>query len=410
MYDQVTGGARSGAQASADPLRWHIITSEYPPQPGGVSDYTYLVSAGLASQGDEVHVWCPAYSGIQPRVEGVAVHRELGAITLADLRRAGQQLDQFPAPRRLMVQWVPHGYGRQSMNVAFCWWLWNRAARHGDRVEIMVHEPYLPFRARSIRQNAAALVHRLMTILLLRAAERVWISIPEWEKCWRPYAFGRQLPFHWLPIPSSIPLAHIPGGVQAVRRRYVSQDDVLAGHFGTHGWPITSLLEPILLALAEAPGNLRVLLMGIGSEPFRASLLRKQPRLDGLIYATGALSAEDLSCHVAACDLLIQPYPDGVSSRRTSLMVGLCHGKPIVTTSGPLSEPFWKDTGALALAPAGDSGEFLRLLSSLQADTHERARMGQAAKMLYQHRFDISHTITSLRRASGPLEHCIPAL
>jgi glycosyltransferase involved in cell wall biosynthesis len=394
-------------QKPVTPVCWHIITSEYPPQAGGVSDYTYLVSAGLAGQGDEVHVWCPASSSIQPREDGVAVHRELGAITPADLRRVGRRLDQFPAPRRILVQWVPHGYGRRSMNVAFCWWLWNRAAGHGDRVEIMLHEPYLPFRAGSVRQNAAALVHRLMTILLLRAPERVWVSIPEWTRCWRPYALGRRVRFEWLPIPSSIRVADNPVGVQTARGRYAAKDSVLAGHFGTYGWPITSLLEPVLMALAEDPGNITVLLMGIGSEQFREALVRKQPRLGGLFHATGALSPEDLSCHVAACDLLIQPYPDGVSSRRTSFMVGLSHGKPIVTTTGPLSEPFWEDTGALALAPAGDTNAFLNLVRRLQTDASERERMGRAAKALYHQRFDISHTITSLRRAAGAVEPCI---
>ena len=45
---------------------WHIITGEYPPAPGGVSDYTEAVAAGLAAAGDEVHVWCPAASGLLP--------------------------------------------------------------------------------------------------------------------------------------------------------------------------------------------------------------------------------------------------------------------------------------------------------------------------------------------------------
>ena len=40
-------------------LPWHILTCEYPPQTGGVSDYTFLVANGLASH-DEVHVWCPS--------------------------------------------------------------------------------------------------------------------------------------------------------------------------------------------------------------------------------------------------------------------------------------------------------------------------------------------------------------
>jgi hypothetical protein len=39
---------------------WHVITPEYPPMLGGVSDYTQSIAKGLAAQGDEVHVWCPA--------------------------------------------------------------------------------------------------------------------------------------------------------------------------------------------------------------------------------------------------------------------------------------------------------------------------------------------------------------
>jgi glycosyltransferase involved in cell wall biosynthesis len=386
---------------------WHIITSEYPPQAGGVSDYTHGVAAGLAAQGDEVHVWCPTCPGTQQQAEGVIVHRELGTLAPSDLRRVGRELDRFSSPRRLLVQWVPHGYGYRSMNLMFCWWLWNRAARHGDRIEIVVHEPYLAFHPTSLRQNAAALVHRLMTVFLLRAAEQVWMSIPEWERRWRPYALGRQIRFQWLPIPSNIPITDNPKGIQNVRRRYVADDATLIGHFGTFGWPITSMLEPILLGLLEGAAKQTVILMGIGSEKFRAELIRNQPQLSRLVQATGALSGEDLSCHVAACDLLIQPYPDGVSSRRTSFMVGLNHGKPIVTTIGPLSEPFWSETEALALAPVEDSNRFVQLVQLLRTDVAERTRMGRAARALYQERFDISYTIAALRHTANSPEHSI---
>src|SRR5436190_9439221 len=126
-------------------MDWHLITSEYPPQPGGVSDYTHLVANGLAAEGDTVHVWCPAQeqrseirsqksvgedqrSKVRDRrseagecQEGtLVVHRELGRISPADLRRAGRMLDQFPLPRHLLVQWVPHGYGYRAMNLPFC--------------------------------------------------------------------------------------------------------------------------------------------------------------------------------------------------------------------------------------------------------------------------------------------------
>src|SRR5262245_64719668 len=114
---------------------WHIITSEYPPQPGGVSDYTYHLAAGLAAAGDEVQIWCPPASSPEPETPGVAVHRELGHAGIHDLLRVGRELNRRPGPRRLLVQWVPHGYGRRSMNLPFCLWLWGRSVRSRDSVE-----------------------------------------------------------------------------------------------------------------------------------------------------------------------------------------------------------------------------------------------------------------------------------
>jgi hypothetical protein len=122
---------------------WHIVTSEYPPDVGGVSDYCAVVAAGLAAAGDEVHVWCGSGSRIpdprspipdprspipDPRSR-VHVHPVLGTFTPRDLRRADRLLDRFAAPRRLLVQWVPHGFGYRSLNVPFCAWISRRARR-----------------------------------------------------------------------------------------------------------------------------------------------------------------------------------------------------------------------------------------------------------------------------------------
>src|SRR5438876_909208 len=86
--------------SAATVLCWHVISSEYPPEVGGVSDYTEIVATGLGAQGDEVHIWCPKGPGSVRKAKGVTVHRELGTITPADLARVGQELDSFPAPRR----------------------------------------------------------------------------------------------------------------------------------------------------------------------------------------------------------------------------------------------------------------------------------------------------------------------
>jgi Glycosyl transferases group 1 len=381
-------------------VRRHIITPEYPPQPGGVSDYTAQVADGLAQAGEEVHVWCPPAAQAGFSGGAVQVHRDLGGVTARDLRVIGEQLNRFPAPRHILVQYVPHGYGRRSMNVPFCTWLWRRVKNDGDVLEIMVHEAFLKFEG-SWRQYGAALIHRLMTIILLRAATRVWFSNRESERRWRSYTLGREVPFQWQPVPSNIGVARDEASIQELRRRYLPAGGLLLGHFGTYGAPVLSVLEPIVMKIArEMPGQ-SLLLMGAGSQEFRKHLIERHPAWEKDLHATGSLTPQDLSCHIAACDLLIQPYPDGATTRRTSLMVGLSHGKPILTTSSNVTEPLWQQGAAVGLTPAGDAAAFLQLLSGLLQDPGERARMSLAALKLYQERFDISHTVAALRMAAS---------
>jgi len=385
---------------------WHLITGEYPPQAGGVSDYTQLVAAGLAAAGDEVHVWCPpATNGTTSAAvetsaaSSVRVHRELGRFRLADLRRVGRMLDEFDGSRRLLVQWVPHGYGYRSMNLPFCLWLWQRAMRRGDAVELMVHEPYLSFTG-SWKQSGAAVVHRLMTLVLLNAARRVWMTIPAWEAYWRPYALGRALPFQWLPVASNIAVVPDAAGVGAIRQRYTPAGEHVVGHFGTYDRHSTEALLRSVPALLQGCAACVLLLLGRGGEALRDELTRRQPELARRIHATGTLAADTLSLHIAACDVILQPYIDGVSSRRTSVMVCLAHGRPVVTTRGPLTETFWADTDAVTLAPAGDDAALVETTRSLLADDARRHHMSAAAEKLYAERFDVQRIVAALREAT----------
>jgi glycosyltransferase involved in cell wall biosynthesis len=378
----------------------HILTPEYPPQSGGVSDYVVQLAEGLAREGEEVHVWGPAAANAGPaeRAATVQTHRDLGRMTPGDLKTLGHTLDRFPAPRSILLQWVPHGFGYRSMNLGFCVWLWKRA-RRGDRVEIMVHEAFLRFEG-SWRQYGAALVHRLMTVILLRSAQRIWVSIPRYEQMWRPYTLGRRIPFQWLPLPSNVPVIRDPRGIAALRSQYTAGDGLLIGHFGTFGTLVNSLLLAVIPGILDRNSAARLLLIGPGAG-FLDRLIAEHPRLAGRIYTTGGMAATDpaLSRHIGACDVLIQPYPDGASSRRTSLMAPLQHGKAVATTSGPATEAVWFESRAVVMTATGDAEAFIGAVNGLCADSGQRTELARAARKLFEERFDIRHAVAAVRLA-----------
>jgi glycosyltransferase involved in cell wall biosynthesis len=280
------------------------------------------------------------------------------------------------------------------MNLPLCLWLWQRALR-GDDVELMVHEPSLGFGEGNWKHNIAAAVHRLMTIVLLRATRRVWISIPAWEKRWRPYTFGRRVEFRWLPVGSNIPVVQTPAESRQLRARMLGRRKTLIGHFGAYDAHTTELLSKSVPQLVKR--DVMLLLLGHGSEQMRAALLEQNPALANRLYATGRLEAAELSRHIAACDLMLQPYIDGVSSRRTSTMTALAHGVPVVTTRGKFTEALWIASDAVVLAPAHDIDEFVRSATRLLPDQTARQRLGAAARAFYEENFHPRRTIRALR-------------
>ena len=375
--------------------KWHLVTSEFPPDVGGVSDYTGQLARALAAAGDEVHVWCPGAA--RATAPGVQVHASLGAMSPADLRRVDAEMDACAAPRRLLVQWVPHGFGYRSMNVGFCLWL-ARRARAGDRVELMVHEPYMEFSWRSPARSAMAAVHRLMTLVVLGAARRAWVAIPAWEACLRPYALGRAVPMPWLPIPGCVP-ADLHAAPSSLRDRYVRADQPIVGHFGSHGALVAPLLDACLPSIMTGPCTPALLLLGADSEAYRDALVARHPEWAPRVHASGFLDGEALAAHLAACDVLVQPYPDGVTSRRTSVMACLSQGRAVVTTAGRLTEPLWHSSRAVLLSPVTEPDAIGENVVRLLADAGARAELGRLARQLYLDTFSVERVVSALRAA-----------
>jgi glycosyltransferase involved in cell wall biosynthesis len=114
------------------------------------------------------------------------------------------------------------------------------------------------------------------------------------------------------------------------------------------------------------------------------------------LIATGGLEPSALSVHLQACALLIQPYNDGVSTRRGSVMAGLAHGRPIVSNLGINTEPIWPESAAMALAPAFDPLALVGEVEAVLADPARRARLGADGLAVYDRHFALERTIEAM--------------
>jgi glycosyltransferase involved in cell wall biosynthesis len=374
-------------------MRWVIITGEYPPQPGGVSDYTRLLACGLAEHGDEVHIWAPEHEGPQPEDSGVEVHRVSGPFGPAALRRLSAALDRMPRPFEILVQYVPHAFGWKAMNVPFCVWLFRQRTEH---VSVMFHEAVFPLAwSQPLRHNVLGVVTRIMAALVVRSAERNFVSIPAWA----PFLqrMSPRSPVHWLPVPSNVSTVLSEDIRDNLRRQLAPKPGTLViGHFGTFGRLLKPLLMSVLPPLLEDPARIG-LLIGPGGPEFAAELVARFPHLSGRLHCTGGLQACDVAPWLGAADLLIQPYSDGASSRRGTLMAGIALGMPIVSNQGHSTEGLWRECNAVQLADLPPVEGFVRTAEEVLANPAMRTRLGQNAALLYKRRFALIHTISALR-------------
>jgi len=375
-----------------------MITGEYPPQAGGVSDYSRIVARGLVAAGDTVDVYAPENPSVDPDDEGVTIHRLAGHFGARALTQLSRSLKHRTSDR-LLIQYVPHAFGFKAMNVPFCLWLYAHTQRNGGAA-VMFHEVNLGLRPGDpVRYRLLDAVTKVMARLVARSAAQIFVAAPAWEPVLRRYIVDGQ-PITWIPVPSTIAVAGDCAQIAATRRRYVPTGGPVIGHFGTYPPAVAAMLRQIVPRVLADKRSLTMLLIGANGDKFRESLASEYPELAVRIAATGALPAVELSMAIASCDVMMQPYPDGVTSRRTTMMAALDHARAIVTTQASFTEPLWRQSGAVALVPVGDPTAFASTVCDLTGNENRRRRYEIAAKALYANRFDVRHTIQALRASA----------
>jgi glycosyltransferase involved in cell wall biosynthesis len=254
-----------------------------------------------------------------------------------------------------------------------------RARRQGSLIYVVVHESYVP--PLNWRWAVLGAWQRRQLRMVHRAADLLFTPVEPLAEQLRHLTPAR--PVVHLPVGSSLPdMRHCRESERA--RLEIDEDAFVIAAFGT-GHPSRSMSDVAVAANVAADIHGKVVVLNLGAGAPQVRVVRESVR----VVAPGWLEASSLARHLAAADLFVAPFVDGVSTRRTSLMAALQHGLPVLGTDGRLTDDVLRhSTHALALVPVGDRKRLAEAVRWLVRDPQERLARGAAGRKLYESSFD----------------------
>ena len=364
-----------------------LLTGEYPPQPGGVGDYTRRLGEALAARGHAVHVATihdgrfvvydlgaaaglhPSPLILHPASWGFSSWRPITA-ALGALR-----------PDALHIQYQTGAYSMRPAINLLPWWLGRRGWR--PRVVVTFHdllEPYLFPKAGPARRWA--------TLRLARAADAVVCTNAADAANLARSGVSPAV----IPIGSNIAVSPPPGYTrEAWRKKLGVGDDVpLVAYFGllSRSKGLDVLLDALFgpRAQPQLAGARLLLLGGEATSPqdraYAAVIDAQIARLGagGCVVRTGHVAEDAVSAHLLAADCVALPFRDGASFRRGSLLAALAHGCALVTTAQ--GDAAAQLEGAALLVPPDDTAALGAAIAHVLADAPLRARLGERGRAL----------------------------
>jgi glycosyltransferase involved in cell wall biosynthesis len=370
-------------------MRMVFISGEYPPNVGGVADYTSHLAHAFADLGHEASVLTSAAGRAaagQARCGDVRVHPVAGRWRVADAASTVRAVRAL-RPDAINFQYVPQMYGRAGVAPGAAMLPLILRGTCDATVTCTMHEIASPWEPRPGRL-AAALAHRVQALLMLSACDRVIVTNALYARRVERWTRGRrrvcEIPVGASILPSSISDAEIAG----LRASLGAGEGALIGEMS----PLAVGKRPRdLIALSRALGQRARLVMlgGLAADAGRRQAFMRCAAAAGVaerIIWTGVLPPADLSRHLSALDVYVHTHAAGASGRSTTLMSALAHGLPVVAYDGPETAPPFAG-GGVALAPGGDVEALAGCVAMLLDAPAVRGHAGARARGLYARNF-----------------------
>lgn len=373
-----------------------IITCEYPPDLGGVADYTYKVAEGLQKLGIKTHIWSPGHETVNSE-SADAVTRSLGRFGLRHLLLSDRLMGKAGG-KCLLLQWKPVGYGLKSLNLPFCLWIASRVLR-GSRLVVMFHETFLPLENASLKRRAASILQRIMAFTLTNCAEAVFVSHGNGATALHKLSFKEGKVQH-LPVFSNVDSEITHKSAASTRALFAAEDEILLGHFGRYMARNEPLVLPPLAEVLQRNSRLKILFIGECGARYRSALLQIAPQFESRVMDAGVRSSKEIGTLISACDFMFQPYPDGITTRRSSAMAALANGKPVLSNDGPETENLWRTCGGIHLLDMLNPAVIAEQLNKFAENPDKIRSSCQLAAAFYKTNFSVDRTVEAIVNCS----------
>ncbi len=284
----------------------------------------------------------------------------------------------------VLLQYNPLSYGRWGFAPMLIRQALALLQRTEARLVLSVHEPWVDIYG--WRSAIMSGYQRLQLLPLLVMADAI-ITMTESLAS----ALGRGA----VPIPVGTTITPVTVGAAVARERFDVRGRFVVALFGRgHPSRLLDYAEQAISELVVTSVGRRLTVLNLGD---LAPDLALPPSID--VRTLGGLDPGELSHALRASDMLLLPFSDGVSARRTTLMAGLAHGVPVVGLSGRNTDHVLLAPGALVLTPVGDRVAFAKAVVTLASDHVNLREVGEAGRRLYLKEFDwpvLAHTVSNV--------------
>jgi glycosyltransferase involved in cell wall biosynthesis len=230
------------------------------------------------------------------------------------------------------------------------------------RIAVILHE-YLSYSP----------IGRLRILLTLLPAHAIIVPEERLQIILRRFFFFKRNSVHLVPISSNI----IPVDY---KKNYALLEPITVAHFGIirRGRGIENIIRAVH---SLGRRNIRLLLIGgsLSDDDYPQKILDLIGSLNmtASVTITGYLDNDRVSKLLLASDILLLPFPDGVSERRTTFLTGLDHRIPIITTRGLSSPSSLRDNENVKFVRSTSVADIAYALEELLNDDRLREKIGR---------------------------------